>query len=425
MPMTSDMLKRIFEETGPDFSAEICPKAVLNDLDDVALNKFRTAWKRKSGNDKLDQLSNEQLLVDAELIFDGGLTYAALILFGTHQALGKHLPQAEVVFEYRSSEATGSPQERLDLREGLFLFEDKLAQKINLRNDKQHFQSGLFIWDILTFNEAVIREAVLNAVCHRDYRLGGSVFIHQYPRKLVITSPGGFPPGITLENILRQQSPRNRRIAETLAKSGLVERSGQGVNRMFEECIRESKALPDFSGTDNYHVVLTINGEIQDIQFLQFLEKVGNERLSLFTTQDMLVLDLVHKEQKIPDEIKDRLIGLVEHGVIERTGRAKYILSKRFYSFIGKKGTYTRKRGLDRETNKELILKHIHDNKKEGSPLRELMQVLPSFSKHQVQSLLRELKREERIQVEGKTNAGRWYPFPLNKDIALKTDNPE
>ena len=65
----------------------------------------------------------------------------------------------------------------------------------------------------------------------------------------------------------------------------------------------------------------------------------------------------------------------------------------------------------------------IHDNKKEGSPLRDLMQVLPSFSKHQVQSLLRELKGEEKIRVEGKTNAGRWYPFSPNKDIASNSDS--
>ena len=48
---------------------------------------------------------------------------------------------------------------------------------------------------------------------------------------------------------------RNRRIAEAFAKCGLVERSGQGANRMFEECIKRSKALPDFSGTDDFQLM--------------------------------------------------------------------------------------------------------------------------------------------------------------------------
>jgi ATP-dependent DNA helicase RecG len=241
VPMTPDLLQRIFAETGPDFSAEICPKATLADLDPEALENFRQRWMRKTENPALGHLAHDQLLIDAELLVDGGLTYAALILFGTRRALGKYLGHAEVLFEYRSQEASIPCQQREEYRQGFFSFMDDLWQKINARNDRQHFADGLFIWDIPTFNEMVVREAVLNAMAHRDYRLGASIFVRQFPRKLEIVSPGGFPPGITPENILCRQSPRNRRIAEALSRCGLVERSGQGVNRMFEECIKESK----------------------------------------------------------------------------------------------------------------------------------------------------------------------------------------
>jgi len=293
------------------------------------------------------------------------------------------------------------------------LFDNDLLTAINLRNDVQHLQDGLFNWDIPTFNETVVREAVLNAVSHRDYRLGGSVFIRQFPRKLEIVSPGGFPPGITPENILWKQYPRNRRIAEAFAKCGLVERSGQGANRMFEECIKESKPKPDFSGTDDYQVSLTLWGEIQDPRFLRFLEQIGKETLASFTTQDLLVIDLVHREEQIPEELKDRLPGLRERGVIETIGRGRgtrNILSRRLYNFLGKKGVYTRRRGLDRETNKALLMRHIRDNRKMGSRLQELMQVLPSLSRNQVQTLLRELKVERKIHNVGRTRAGRWFP---------------
>ncbi len=411
-PMTADMLRRIFDEARPDFSAEVCRGATMADLDTGAIGVFRRTWHRRSGNPNLLSLSDEQLLTDAELIVDGALTYAALILFGARQALGKHLAQAEVVFEYRSNGASGPPQQRVEYRQGFFSFHDDLWEKMNLRNEVQHFQQGLFMLAVPTFSEVVIREAILNAVSHRDYRLSGSVFVRQFARKIEIVSPGGFPPGITVENILTRQSPRNRRIAEAFAKCGLVERSGQGMNRMFEECIKESKPKPDFADSDAYQVAVQLRGDIQDVQFLRFIEQIGLERLATFNTDDFLALDMIHNEQPVSESLKARLPGLVDRGVIELLGRGRgtrYILSRRFYDFMGKKGVYTRKRGLDRETNKELLLKHINDHQSEGSQFQDLWQVLPSLTRNQVQSLLRELKAAGRVESIGHAKAARWY----------------
>jgi predicted HTH transcriptional regulator len=74
------------------------------------------------------------------------------------------------------------------------------------------------------------------------------------------------------------------------------------------------------------------------------------------------------------------------------------------------KGAYTRQKGLDRDTNKELLLKHIRENAKHGARLEELQQVLPSLSRNQVQTLVRELKKSNKIKNIGRTNAARWYP---------------
>jgi ATP-dependent DNA helicase RecG len=418
-PMLPDMLKRIFDEAGPDYTAEICPKAGVNDLEPKAVDEFRQRWISKSRNEKLGSLSVAQLLIDSELLTKEGLTYAGLILLGSREALGHYLPQSEIIFEYRSRDATGPAQQRLEFRQGFFSFYDELWNLINLRNDRQHFQDGLFIWDIPTFNEAAVREALLNAVSHRDYRMAGSVFVRQYPRRIEIVSPGGFPPGITPENILWEQAPRNRRIAESLSRCGLVERSGQGMNRIFEVCIRESKPRPDFTHTDAYHVWLTLHGEVQFPEFLRFLEKLGQERLESFTTQDLLVIDQVFRDEPIPDGIKGNLFRLIEVGIIEKISRGRgtrHILSRQFYNFIGKKGAYTRKKGLDRETNKALLIKHIQDNQAIGSKMEEFRQVLPSHSRHQIQVLLRELVKDGQIHIHGKTQAARWFPGPLNTD---------
>lgn len=416
VPMTSDMLKRIFDEGVPDFSAQICPNARFEDLDPIAIDAFRKAWIRKSGSLHLEYTPEKQLLRDIEVTTDQGVTYAALILFGTHKALGRHLAQAEVVFEYRSSDVTGPAQQRIEYRQGFFTFYNDLWGKINLRNDNQHFQDGLFVFDIPTFNEKAVREIILNAISHRDYKEAGSIWVKQYPRRITITSPGGFPPGITPTNMLWRQQPRNRRIAEVFGKCGLVERAGQGADRIFEESIKQAKSLPDFTHTDEYQVVLTLDGQVQDEAFLRFLAKLDKKDLDSFTTIDFLVLDYVHKEKALPfepPELKTRLKHLVDLGVIESSGRGRsiqYMLCQKYYRHAGKSGVYTRRLGLDRDTNKELLLKHIRANKTEGARLADLRQVLPSLSENQVQALLRELKTTGSIHVRGKTKAGLWFP---------------
>lgn len=383
----------------------------------LSSESVRDLWSRHSGNANIKKISNERLLCDAEVLISKGLTYAALILFGTPKALGKYLAQAEVVFEYRSSRVTGPAQQRVEYREGFFSFYNDLWEKINLRNDTQHFRDGLFIWNVPTFNEKAIREAILNAISHRDYRMAGSVWIRQFPRTIAIVSPGGFPTGVTPENILWRQQPRNRRIAEVFAKCGLVERAGQGADTMFEESIKQGKPLPNFDNTDEYEVAL-LDGQIQDESFLRFLEKIGQERLASFNTEDFLILDLVHNERPIPSsppELKSRLNHLVDLGIVERIGKGRgtrYMLCKQYYALTGKNGAYTRKRGLDKETNKELLFKHLSANAKNGSKFDELQQVLPSLSRSQVQKLLIELKSENKIHLKGKTSASTWFAGP-------------
>lgn len=405
-------LRAIFAETGPDFSAEPC-QADVGDLAPEAIAEFRTRWARKAGSTRIPQLDHEQLLIDAELLVDDHLTYAALILFGKRAALSRYLAQAEVIFEYRSSEASGPAQDREEYREGFFRHHDALWQKINLRNDRQSYQDGLFRYDIPTFDETPVREALLNAIAHRDYRIGGSVFVRQYSRRLEIVSPGGFPPGITPENILDQQNPRNRRLAEALARCGLIERSGQGMNLMVESAIRQSKPLPSFAGSSAHEVRLTLEGSVQNPAFIRFLERLGEERLRHFSTYDFLALDAICRDQVLTEPMRARLPRLIEAGAIEVQGRGRGVrhhLSRAMYAAIGQKGVYTRRKGLDHETNKALLIKHLAGNADVGAPLLELCQVLPAQSTSSVQRLLRELRSEGQVILRGARRGARWYP---------------
>jgi len=319
-----------------------------------------------------------------------------------------------VILEYRVHEDSTRYDDRGTYHGGFLLYHDRLWQKINLRNEVDQFQEGLFRWDIRAFNERVVREALLNAVTHRDYQHSGSVFVKQAARKLLVESPGGFPPGITPANILTEHNARNRLIAETFERCiPAVERSGQGVNAMFEESIKESKPLPDYSGSDDYHVRLVLRGQVQDEEFLRFLEQVGQETQRTFSTQDFIVLDLARQGELVPAEHRDRVPRLRGLGLLEKTGYGKgtrYILSRHYYRAVGKRGAYTRAKGLDEGTNKELLLKHIRENQDEGSPLADLMDVLPDLTRNRVQRLLRDLRNEGRTHVTGLGPGARWYP---------------
>lgn len=411
-PLSGAELKAMFAETGPDFSAELCSGASIGDLSPEAIASFRSRWSAKTRDDRKMQWAEGDTLANAELLMDDRITYAALILFGTRAALGRFLAQAELVFEYRSSEASGPAADREEYREGFFLWHDALWNKINLRNDRQSYQDGLFRIELPTFDEVSVREALLNAVAHRDYRLGGSVFVRQHTQRLEVVSPGGLPPGVTPENILDQQNPRNRRLAEALAKCGLIERAGQGMNLMFESAIRQGKALPTFAGTSAHEVRLTLHGTVTSPAFVRFIERLGEERLRSFSTYDFLTLEFLRREQPLPAHLKARLPGLVSAGAVESVGRGRgtrYFLARGLYAVLGGKGLYTRRKGLDRETNKALLLKHIQDNAASGAQMEEFRQVLPSLSRSQIQVLLRELRREGAIHSVGRTKAAHWY----------------
>jgi ATP-dependent DNA helicase RecG len=415
--MTPDVLKRIFDEAQPDFSAGVCPQLRLEELDPRAIEVFRTRWAERSRRDDLLEIGAEPFLHDADLLSVDGITYAALILLGTGPALLRHLPHAEMIYEYRVEESSIEYQQRKELRRGFLLDHDDLWAAVDAHNEVFSYRDGPFRRDILSFDEGAVREAVLNAVSHRDYRLQGSTFIRQTRTKISIVSPGGFPPGVGPDNVLFKQVPRNRRLAEALARCGLVERSGQGADRMFATAIQEGKLPPDFGESDENQVGVTLHGTVQDEAFIAFLEGLAREKQRRFRVRDLFVLDAVHRGRPIPDDLRDHVSDLLGIGALERTGRNQFVLARRFYVLKGQPGEHTRRRGLDRDTRKELLFQHIQSSGRPGTPFDELAQVLPGASRNELKVLLRELKEDGRIHTRGITRAARWYPGPAEEGL--------
>ncbi|MCL2820394.1 MAG: hypothetical protein FWD38_06135 [Oscillospiraceae bacterium] len=307
-------------ESGHNFSSDICTDSIINDLDTNAINIFREKWHGHSGNERLTNLADEQLLIDCGAITDKGVTYAALILFGKQEIIQKKLHHAEVIFEYRPKEAAGPAAQREEFGAGFYIYYDRIWELVNLHNDDQYYTDGFYKHSVKSYYEDVVRESLLNAVSHRDYRLGGGIFIRQYQSRLVIESPGGLPHGITIENILNRQNARNKLIADIFKLCGLVERSGQGMNLIYESAIKNAKPLPDFNGSDMYFVMLTLTGQVISTDMLSYIKKIDEERLNKITMDDYLLLVSLFTQKGLASIDITQFEHLVELEIVRITG---------------------------------------------------------------------------------------------------------
>ena len=127
---------------------------------------------------------------------------------------------------------------------------------------------------------------------------------------------------------------------------------------------------------------------------LSLINQIGTERMETLSTGDFLVINALYHETSVPQNLRPCIKRLAELGIVEHIGRNKYVLARSLYIIVGKSGIHTRVVGLDRDTNKELLLKHIRKNGDQGTPFKELQQVLPGHSRGQITTFLRELRRE-------------------------------
>lgn len=348
-PMSDEVYLSIIQENEPDFSQQICRDATLDDLDPDALSVLKEKYARKQNNPIFLTLSNRQILSDLQLITDKGVTNAAVILLGKEDFIKRVYPQASVMLEYRHSESQITFDNRISYSQPFFIMIDRLWHDIDLRNGKFQIKEGPYIFDVPYFNEEVIRESINNAITHRDYTRHSETVIKQYPQKLIVTNAGGFPHGVTIDNILTVPStPRNRLLADVLSKTGIVERSGQGVDKIFYRTLSEGKEAPDYSGSDAFNVELILSAIIQDKAFALFIESVQqnlaeDNKLSVF---EIVVLDKIRRNEKTTALDKAVIKQLMDRNLIEKRGKTNgvhYILCRSYYEFTGNTAEYSKK----------------------------------------------------------------------------------
>ncbi len=253
-PLSGDQIRQLAatKSTG-DFEAELAPSARREDLDDEVIAEFVVKWQerqRREWTRPVDELLMEVGALDEKR----RPTVAGVLLFARNpQAF---LPQSGLTFVkfvgtlprgeagqpgYGRREEIGGPLPRIIRRTWEVVGEEMRIGAV---------VTGLEREELTEYPVAAVREALVNAVAHRDYRLGGRrIEVRMFSDRLEITSPGGLPGFITLDNIIEEHFSRNPRIVASLYQWGYIEELGLGVDLMIEEMVRAGHPPPKFKDT--------------------------------------------------------------------------------------------------------------------------------------------------------------------------------
>ncbi|MEC4683300.1 MAG: ATP-binding protein [Nitrospirota bacterium] len=199
---------------------------------------------------------------------------------------------------------------------------DELLGRFRARYRETEIQVGFKRVGIPDYSEKAFREAVANALIHRDYTRLNAVYIQWRKDRLEISSPGGLPEGVSMETLLvTAPHPRNPKLADAFKRAGYVERTARGIDTIFFEQLRNGRAVPSYERTTSTDVVLVLSAGAPDFSFVRMVTEEGLAGRPL-DLDDLLILrawwdrgtltlvDAARIVQKSPGEIQGKLDDL-------------------------------------------------------------------------------------------------------------------
>lgn len=414
---------RRYDATGLDYSATVITGSSFDDLDPVEIERVRGMVRRLNGDAALLELDSREFVKALRAVdtVGGGLVpnVAGLLMFGREESIVRLIPTHEVRFQVLGQNAGVLVNEVYRGPIGRTL--EEIAVQFAARNQEREVSVGLFRLPVPDYSPEGFREALNNAVLHRDYSRLESVNLQFQPDGLTITNPGGFPRGVTTENLLvHEPQPRNPRLAEMFRRVGLVEQTGRGVDRIYAGQLRYGRPLPDYSRTDSDTVRLLLRGGDGSLEFTEMVYE-ENERGGLGLDQ-MIALNILFHErrasagvvaeaiQKSASDARGILEGLVEHGLAEARGvrrSREYALSAALYRRLHMKPEYVRGRGFDRIQQEQMVLTYAREH---GHITRALTADLCGLSSEQAKRLLASMRDAGLLALVGERRGARYVP---------------
>lgn len=409
-PLTGSMRKELFANTGvSDFTSNLVDEYWEDCFSPVAMERIRMIMAEEHAPDTLLKMSNEDLLRSIGALKDGKLTFGGLLILGNTEALSKYIPNHRWDFRrmisstnYAIKDGESSP-----IPIGLYEMERYMAAE----NPTTTIEIGFLHPEFSTYPKIALREALLNAFVHRDYRIPGSVMLKHYKDKLIITNPGNFIGGISRSNILHHPPvARNLHLADLMDRLRLVNRSNLGVPRIYKSLLIEGKEPPQYNEIGEC-IELTLIASTIVPEFRNFIKELNLKGIEV-DVDHLIILNylLRHREidmdnasyicQRSMDQVRE-ILSYMENSLklIESGGTVKkkyYSLTRETYAMLERGVEYDRDKRLDRESIKMRILSILRERNLTNTEIRQMT----GMDRQQVLRLMRELETNG-VKIEG------------------------
>ena len=423
-----EMQSRLSEHGGSEYLALPVHGATWEDLDILEFERFRRTIRESHGmgDQTLIPLSDWDLAKALGCV-DGPkdhpeIRLLALLLFGKEESLHRFLPSHEVAFqELPDTQVVVNDFFRWPLLRVM----DELLGRFRARYRETEIQVGFKRVGIPDYSEKAFREAVANALIHRDYTRLNAVYIQWRKDRLEISSPGGLPEGVSMETLLvTAPHPRNPKLADAFKRAGYVERTARGIDTIFFEQLRNGRAVPSYDRTTSTDVVLVLSGEPPDLSFVRMLTEEGLAGRSL-DLDDLLILrawwdggtlsleDAARIVQKSSREIQRKVNDLKRRNLqskrIELSANDRLELKDQAFITVRSPSRITH------ETRKGLEEKLLAFAEKEGSISRAKATSLLQIKSHQAYRLIQQLVEEGKLRKIGEVGRAVQYEFKAKK----------
>lgn len=419
-----------------DASAQAVDGATLADFDPLERERLRQAVQQYGGDRVLLELSDEA--IDGALGFavrqpDGSRvpTLTGLLVLGREAALRQWVPSHEFAFQVLAEQAVRFNEFRnFPLLKAI----DWLETNFRPYNPEEELQVGLFRVPVPKVDMGAFREAVANALIHRDYHRLGAVHVRLENDALVVSNPGGLVDGVTLANLLTTEPrPRNRVLADALKRIGVVERSGRGVDTIYRGMLKFGRPAPDYSPTNLSGVVVRLPTGAADLDFRRLVVEEERRRSSELPIDSLIALAAVREFKRVTaDELATRiqrdagsakrtLEALTEAGMVEAHGSTRsrsYTLSAAVYQRQHDKAGYTRQAGFAPIQHEQMVLSYVRQH---GQIKRAEVMELCRLSEGQAKDLVRRMQGTALLKLEG-AGRGAFYRMGERGAKWMETD---
>lgn len=427
IPMYSYEISSRLSELGLlDFSAQPLAGAVLEDLDPNQRIRLRRIIQNRQGGEKtLLMLSDDELDIALRLVTEVAGKYVptmtGMLLIGKEERIAELMPTARSTFQVLEGTAVRINED--SSKPLLELFEN-YETYLKAWNPERETEYGLFRIPIPEFDWATYREGLVNAFCHRDYTMLGSVRVLIDDEGMSISNPGGFIDGVNLKNLLTvEPHGRNPALADAMKRIGLAEKNGRGIDRIYEGSIIFGRPWPDYTESTSRTVKLFIQRAKANLPFAKLIadeQKRQQKTLSIYT---LMILSLLNGEKRCSldriievtnlseNKVRAAVENMIETGLLEASGNGKnrsFILGKKVYREANESIKYVRQTDIDSIRRPELIMKLAETQ--QGIITKQDVMDLFKISPAQAYSLLKQLKNENKITL---LNGGKYARYRI------------